>query len=49
MSKYLDFTVNTDAFPDIPGLARLLHSDKQRLIPILDAAISADNLANKYY
>lgn len=49
MSKYLDFTVDTRAFPDIPALTRQLHSDKQKLIPILDAAISADDLLNKYY
>lgn len=49
MDNYVDFTVNKTAFPDLPGLADKLHANNQHIIPIIDAAISAENLEGKYY
>ena len=49
MDNYVDFTVDKKNFHDLPGLANKLHANDQHLIPIIDAAISADDLSNKYY
>jgi|LauGreDrversion4_2_1035121.scaffolds.fasta_scaffold1015993_1 alpha-glucosidase (family GH31 glycosyl hydrolase) len=49
MSKYTDFTVDKDKFPSLDVFASNLHSNNQHIIPIIDAAISADDLNNKYY
>lgn len=49
MDNYVDFTVDRKNFPDLPGLANQLHANNQHLIPIIDAAISAEDLTNKYY
>lgn len=49
MSGYVDFTVNKTAFPNLTAFVKELHSNRQHLIPIVDAAISADDTSNKYY
>lgn len=49
MDGYADFTVNKTAFADIKGLATNLHNNNQRLVVILDAGLSADNLNSPYY
>ena len=49
MDNYIDFTVNKTAFPKLTDLADDLHAHNQHLIPIIDAAISAEDLQNKYY
>jgi alpha-glucosidase (family GH31 glycosyl hydrolase) len=49
MSKYTDFTVDKQKFPSLDVFANTLHSNNQHIIPIIDAAISADDLNNKYY
>ncbi len=49
MDKYTDFTVDKEAFPDISGLADGLHDNDQRLVLIIDAALSAEDTENKYY
>lgn len=49
MNKYSDFTVNQTAFHDIQGLATRLHNANQKLVLIIDAAISADDLNGPYY
>ena len=43
MQDYADFTVNTVDFPDLKGLADSLHANNQRLVVIIDAALSADD------
>lgn len=48
LDAYADFSVNATAFPDIKGLTDTCHSNNQRVIPIIDAGISADDLSNKY-
>ena len=49
MSNYVDFTVNTTAFKNLSGLAKTLHANKQQIIPIIDAGISAEDTSNIYY
>ena len=49
MSNYTDFTVNTTAFKNISGLVNTLHANKQQIIPIIDAGISAEDTNNTYY
>jgi len=49
MDDYVDFTVNKTAFPTLPQFIDKLHKNKQQIIPIIDAAISAADLNNKYY
>ena len=49
MDNYVDFTVNKTAFPNLTDFVSQLHANKQHLIPIIDAAISAENTSNKYY
>lgn len=49
MDNYVDFTVNKTAFPNIGALADDLHAHDQHLIPIIDAAISAEDLSNPFY
>jgi alpha-glucosidase (family GH31 glycosyl hydrolase) len=48
LDGYADFSVNKTAFPDIKGLTDTCHQNNQRVIPIIDAGISADDLNNKY-
>jgi alpha-glucosidase len=50
MDNYVDFTVNKTAFPTLAAFSDYLHSRHQRIIPIIDAAISAENIsAGTYY
>lgn len=49
MDNYADFTVDTKTFPDVKGFADRLHKNNQKLIVILDAALSAEDPENKYY
>jgi len=49
MQDYSDFTVNTVDFPDLQGLADSLHANNQKLVVIIDAALSADDEEGKYY
>lgn len=49
MDKYADFTVDKKNFPDIQGLAKKLHDNNQKLVLIIDAALSAEDTTNKYY
>jgi alpha-glucosidase (family GH31 glycosyl hydrolase) len=49
MDNYVDFTVDKKNFPNVPALADDLHAHDQHLIPIIDAAISAEDLNNPYY
>jgi alpha-glucosidase len=49
MANYVDFTVNQSAFPTLPAFIAKLHANKQQIIPIIDAGISAEDLTNKYY
>lgn len=48
MNNYETFTVDTATFPNITNLSTSLHSNNQRLVLIIDTAISA-NLTSKYY
>ena len=49
MNDYVDFTVDTKKFPTLPKFIGQLHANKQQIIPIIDAGISAEDLTNKYY
>jgi alpha-glucosidase len=49
MANYVDFTVNTTAFKNLRAFANALHANKQQIIPIIDAGISAEDTSNKYY
>jgi alpha-glucosidase (family GH31 glycosyl hydrolase) len=49
MDAYADFSVNKTAFPDLKNFTNKLHDNNQRMIVIVDAGISADNVDNKYY
>lgn len=49
MNKYSDFSVDTEAFKNITGFVETLHNNGQKLVVIIDAAISADDTDNKYY
>ena len=51
MKKYADFTVDEAAFPKLYELADRLHSANQRLVLIIDAAISAEDASvnNTYF
>lgn len=51
MDNYQDFTVDEKNFPNLKTLADNLHKNNQRLVLILDAGISAEDVSdkNKYY
>jgi alpha-glucosidase len=51
MNNYADFTVDKAAFPDLIGLGKKLHDANQKLVVIIDAAVSAEDISenNKYY
>ena len=57
MDHYKDFTVNTDAFPDLAGLAAELKAQGVHLVPIIDAGVKIEpgypvyeeGLANGYF
>lgn len=50
LKNYADFTVDTDNFKDVKGFADNLHNNNnQKLVVIIDAAISAEDTESKYY
>jgi alpha-glucosidase len=51
MDNYVDFTVNFTAFNKIGSLADSLHNSGRRLVVIIDAAMSAEDVTsnNKFY
>lgn len=49
MDNYVDFTVDKKKFPSLTQFIDKLHANKQQIIPIIDAGISAEDLTNKYY
>jgi alpha-glucosidase (family GH31 glycosyl hydrolase) len=49
MDGYRDFTVNKTAFPTIKEFANALHQNNQKLIPIVDVGISAENAEDEIY
>jgi alpha-glucosidase (family GH31 glycosyl hydrolase) len=49
MNKFADFSVDTTNFPNLKKFADDLHAANQKVIPILDAGLSADNLDDVYY
>ena len=42
MTDYKDFTWNPAAFPDLPALAKDMHADHLRLVPIIDAGVKQE-------
>jgi alpha-glucosidase len=44
MNKYSDFSVDKEAFPDLPGLITALKQKNQKIVPIIDGALSAVDL-----
>lgn len=49
MDNYADFSVNKTAFPNLADFTTQLKANNQRLVVIVDAAISADDTSNQYY
>lgn len=49
MDNFADFTVDNKTFPNIETLAEAIHTNKQKIIPIIDGGISADNKRDTYY
>jgi len=49
MDNYQDFSVNTTAFPSLQNFTSKLHANNQKIVLIVDAAISAENTSNPYY
>jgi alpha-glucosidase (family GH31 glycosyl hydrolase) len=49
MDGYADFSVNTTAFPTVKALADTLHANGQRMVVIVDAGISGDDVSNPYF
>jgi alpha-glucosidase len=49
MKDYADFSVDTDKFPNLAQFSTDLKTKNQKLVVIVDAAISADDTSNKYY
>lgn len=49
MSNYADFSINETAFPTIKNFTQTIQAEGKRMIPIIDAGISADAQGNKYY
>lgn len=49
MDKYADFSVDTKQFPDLKTFTENLKTNNQKLVVIIDAAISAEDTENKYY
>lgn len=49
MDKYADFSIDTTAFPSLGTFTTSMHAKNQKVVPILDAGLSADNLQDKYY
>jgi alpha-glucosidase (family GH31 glycosyl hydrolase) len=48
MDNYRDFTVNATAFPSLKAFTESLHQFDKRMIPIIDAGLSADTKGDKY-
>jgi alpha-glucosidase len=46
MNNYADFSVNNTAFPDLQSFTSQLKANNQRLVVIVDAAISAEDTTN---
>ncbi len=42
LDNYKDFTVNTERFPDLPGLVQEMKERGIQLVPIIDAAVKAE-------
>jgi alpha-glucosidase (family GH31 glycosyl hydrolase) len=49
LDNYADFTIDTKNFPDVKTFANNLHAKNQRLVVIIDAALSAEDTSSKYY
>lgn len=50
MNNYADFSVDTTTFPNLGEyVENVLHQYDQKIVLILDAGLSADDLDNKYY
>ena len=49
MDNYADFTVDQVNFKGLPEFTAQLKQNNQKLVVIVDAAISADDTTNKYY
>jgi alpha-glucosidase (family GH31 glycosyl hydrolase) len=50
LDNYSDFSVDSVAFPTIGDYVNnVLHPNNQKIVVILDAGLSADDLDNKYY
>ena len=49
MDNYADFSVNKADFPNLADFTAQLKQNNQKLVVIVDAAISADDTTNKYY
>lgn len=49
MDGYSDFSVNKTAFPTIKELTQQLHTKGQKMVLIVDAGLSSEDAANKYF
>ena len=49
MDNYADFTVDQVNFKGLPEFTAQLKQNNQKLVVIVDAAISAEDTTNKYY
>lgn len=49
MNNFEDFTVDTKAFPNLKDFSAQLQANNQKLVVIVDAAISAEDTTSKYY
>ena len=49
MDAYQDFTVDTTNFPDLATFTDTLHTNNQKIVPIIDAALSTDDPTSTYY
>jgi alpha-glucosidase len=49
MDAFSDFSVDSKTFPDLKKLTDTCHKNGQRVIPIIDAGISADDAKNPYF
>jgi alpha-glucosidase len=49
MDELADFSVNQTAFPDLKTYTQNLQAAGQKMVVIVDAGISADDITNKYF
>jgi alpha-glucosidase len=49
MNNFADFSVDTANFPSLKNFTIDLHSHDQKIVPIIDAAISVEDLSSPYY